>query len=83
MKARIKTYALQGLLACDGVPMPESALIAHLQNCARPKGASQAECLIALGELEREQWVSALHDDLTHEKSFTLTEKGKHKAAQL
>jgi len=83
MKARLKQFALQGLLAADGTPMPESALITHLQNAARPKSASIAECLVAIRELEAERWISGAHDDLTGEKSYTLTEKGKHKAIQL
>jgi len=83
VKSKLKTAALQGLRACDGVPMPASALVAHLQNSARPKGASLIECEIVLKELEAERWIAGLHDDLTNEISYTLTEKGAHKAAQL
>lgn len=83
MKARLKIYALQGLLACDGVPMPGSALLAHLQNAHRPHRASQIECEHALAELETEGWVAVIHDELTGEATFTLTAKGQHKAMQL
>jgi hypothetical protein len=83
MKAKLKKFILEALLACDGVPMPETALVAHLQNASRPHRASVIECEVAMKELEIEHWIAGLHDDLTQEKSFTLTEKGKHKAVQL
>jgi DNA-binding PadR family transcriptional regulator len=83
MKAKLKTAALAGLLAADGVPLPETALISHLQNSARPKSAGVAECLVVIRELEAERWIASAHDDLTNEASYTLTEKGKHKAQQL
>jgi len=83
MKARYKTFALQGLLACDGLPMPASALLAHLANAVRPRSFSVAEAESALRELETEHWIAAATDDLTGETSYTLTAKGKHKAIQL
>jgi len=83
MRSKLKIYALQGLLACDGVPMPEGALFAHLQNASRPRRASMIECEVALKELEVEHWIAVLHDDLTNERTYSLTERGQHKAAQL
>lgn len=83
MKSRLKQAALLALRACDGVPIPESALVAHLQNAARPKGATFIECDVVIKELAAERWIAGLHDDLTNETSYTLTEKGAHKAAQL
>lgn len=83
MRARLKTAALLGLLAADGVPLPESALIGHMQNSIRPSSAGVAECLVVLRELESQRWIASAHDDLTNEASYTLTDKGKHKAQQL
>lgn len=83
MRARLKQFALLGLLACDGLPMPQSALVAYLQNSTRPKSAPVAECESVLGELEAQHWIAAVADELSGEKSWTLTEKGQHKAQQL
>lgn len=83
MRAALKRYALAGLLAADGTPLPASVLVAHLQNSTRPHSAPVAECHSVLKELEAADWIAAAQDLLTQELSYTLTTKGQHKAQQL
>lgn len=83
MRANLKRAALAGLLAADGLPLPETALIAHLQNSSRPHSATVAEAATVLAELESAGWIAASRDELTQEKTYTLTTKGQHKAQQL
>lgn len=75
--------ALKGLLACDGVPIPEEALIAHLQNAARPGRPGVAELEMALKQIENDRYADVNEDALTKERTWTLTDKGTHKARQL
>jgi hypothetical protein len=83
MKSRLKRGLLRALQACDGVPMPESALVSAARILARPAQPTEADVIEALREVEAGGYAAGLTDDLTQERSWTLTARGAHKARQL
>jgi hypothetical protein len=83
MKTRIKRSILAVLHACDGVPMPEHALLSAVRIHSSHDRPTDGDILDALYEVESSRHVSALTDDLTRDRSWTLTDKGAHKARQL
>jgi hypothetical protein len=82
VNTKLKRLILLALLRCDGVPMPEDSLVGAVQVMARPDRPTAADVGIALKDVESSGYVSGLSEDLVG-TSWTLTEKGKHKAAQL
>jgi len=82
MRPKIIRSILLALHACDGVPMPESALISAVQIHLRPQAPTDSDVTDALKAAESARYVSGLSDDLTG-RSWTLTEAGKHKARQI
>jgi hypothetical protein len=82
MRMRLKICILKSLLAADGVPMPEASLIGAVQTMARPVFPTDGDVIEALKEAERELYCAGVTDDLTG-RSWTLTEKGVHKARKL
>ena len=82
MKNHLKKFILLSLQACDGLPMPESALIGAVQNLARPGQPTVADVREALKAVESDGYASGASDDMT-ETTWTLTTKGIHKARQL
>lgn len=82
MNRQLKRDLLRALLACDGLPMPESSLMAAVALLARPLEPTQSDILTALKEVEAAGYVSGLSDDLD-ERSWTLTPKGAHRARTL
>ncbi|MDE1907215.1 MAG: hypothetical protein KGH75_12275, partial [Rhodospirillales bacterium] len=81
-KNHLKKFVLLALNACDGLPMPQGALIGAVQNLARPGQPTQADVLDAIGAVEADGYVSGASDDM-EETTWTLTNKGVHKARQL
>ena len=79
MRERLKRIILLALQACSGMPMPEAALLSAAQNRERATDADVSE---ALKDVEAAGYVQGSTDDLTG-RSWTLTEKGVHKARQL
>lgn len=82
MTLTLKRALLQALLPCDGVPMPESALVGAAQILVRPHAPTRDDVRAALREVEAAGYVSGRSDDLG-ETTWTLTDKGTHKARQL
>ena len=82
MKTKIKRSLLAVLHACDGVPMPETALLAAVQLHARPERPSDSDIADALKDIEEQRYAAAVTDELTGERTWTLTPKGTHKARQ-
>jgi predicted deacetylase len=82
MKTQLLLSLLSVLQACDGLPMPESTLLTAVRLHSRPRQPSQADTLDALHELETKGYAEAFTDDLTEERTWTLTNKGAHKARQ-
>ena len=83
MKAELKKQILRALNQADGVPFPESALAQAVKQLMRPAQATSADVALALKDCEAEGYISGITDDFIGERSWTLTEKGKHKVAQL
>lgn len=83
MKAQLKRAVLVVLLACDGVPMPEAALVSAVGIAVRPMAPTEGDCREALKDCEAEGYVSGVTDEFSESRSWTLTEKGTHKARQL
>jgi hypothetical protein len=82
MKTRIKRSILAVLHACDGVPMPETALLAAVQCYMRPEPPSDGDVADALMDIEHQRYAAAVTDELTGERTWTLTPKGTHKARE-
>lgn len=82
MKIKLKQAILLSLLACDGKPQPQEALLAAVQIHVRPKQPTLADIEDALKDVEADKYVSGFTDDLTG-TSWTLTTSGTHKARQL
>ncbi len=83
MKAKIKRSILAVLNACDGVPMPERALLAAVQLYLQPERPSDNDVEDALRDIEHQRYAGAVTDELTGERTWTLTAKGTHKAREL
>jgi hypothetical protein len=82
MKRELKIKLLLALQACDGLPMPQSALVAAAKNLIRPYTVTTADVEDALKGVEADGYASGASDDL-NETTWTLTTKGIHKARQL
>ena len=82
MKAGLKRSLLAVLLAADGVPVPESALLEAARIHSRPLEAADAEVLDALRDLEADRYAAGDTDDIQG-RTWTLTVKGTHQARQI
>jgi hypothetical protein len=82
MRTRLQRLILLALNAADGMPLPETALVAAVQIASRPDEPTFGDVNEALRDAEGRRWVTGLSDELTG-KTWTLTESGKHKARQL
>ena len=82
MKQHLKKFILLALQACDGLPMPQGALVGAVQNLSRPGLPTQADVLDALKAVEADGYASGASDDIS-ETTWTLTTKGIHKARTL
>jgi hypothetical protein len=80
MNTRIIRAILIVLLQCDGVPIPESALVTAAQLLCRPHDPTEDDVRDRLRDVETQQFVSGATDELTRERTWTLTTKGVHKA---
>ncbi len=83
MKPKIIRAALRYLLSCDGQPMEEDPLIEAIQIACRPERPTDADVRVHLATLEELHLISGVTDELIKVRSWTLTEKGVHKARQL
>jgi hypothetical protein len=82
MKQALKRFILITLNQCDGLPLPEAALISAVESLARPGRPTEADIQDALKDVESSGYVAGVSDDLTG-RSWTLTTTGTHKARQL
>jgi hypothetical protein len=83
MKAKLLRAILISLLQCDGVPMPESALIAAAQILCRPVEPTDGDVRDQIKTLQGDGYIEGVTDELTQERTWSLTTKGTHKARQL
>lgn len=82
MRQHLKKFILLALNACDGLPMPEPALISAVQNLAAPGQPTQADVKEALRAIEADGYAQGASDDIA-ETTWTLTTRGLHKARSL
>lgn len=82
MRKKLERLVLLALHACDGLPMPESALISAVQVMSRPESPTRADVADAIQSAEADSYAQGATDDLTG-VTWTLTTKGTHKARQL
>ena len=83
MNTKILRGILVSLLQCDGVAMPENALIGAAQIMCRPHEPTDADITDRMKNLQAHGLILGVTDDLTKERSWTLTTTGVHKARQL
>lgn len=83
MSAKLIRAILVSLLQCAGQPMPEDALIEASRLACRPQQLTDADVRDKMRDLEALQFISGALDELTQERTWTLTDKGVHKARQL
>ena len=83
MRKNLKRGCLLVLLAYDGLPMPETALLSAMATHARPDRPSHGDCRDALLECEAEGYIAGVTDTFDNTCSWTLTDKGTHKARSL
>lgn len=83
-RANIEKNILRALNAADGVPLPQSALVQVVQSLSLPDRPTMGDVLDALRSAEGKSLVAGASDkDGINETSWTLTDKGTHKARQL
>ena len=82
MRHILKKFILLALNQCDGVPMPEGALVQAAKNLSRPAQPTDADVLDALHTVEADGYVIGATDDIAG-RQWTLTTKGVLKARQL
>ena len=78
----IKRFLLRALFRLNGVPWPDSLLDDAVRQALLPRPL-QSDINQAKRELERAGYLQAERDDLDDLPTWTLTEKGRHKAKQL
>ena len=83
MKLKPKRSILAVLNACDGVPAPEIALLSAVRLHVQPDRPSESDILDALNEVESKRFAAAVTDELTNERTWTLTAKGTHAVRQI
>jgi DNA-binding MarR family transcriptional regulator len=83
MKTILKTNILRALNSADGVPFPESSLAQAVKQLSRPLQPTSEDVALALKDCDAEGYIRGVTDDFTHEVTWTLTEKGKHRVANL
>lgn len=78
----IKRFLLRALFRLEGVPWPDPLVDEALYQGLLPRPL-QSDIHQAKRELERAGYIQADRDDLDDLLTWTLTEKGHHKAKQL
>ena len=81
--ADMKVFILRALARMNEIPMPGEQLFQSVKNVFEPKPLD-SEIKTALKELEADGFISGVRDDFDAAKfTWTLTEKGTHKARKL
>jgi len=80
--SNIKRFLLRALLRLNGIPWPDALLDEAARHNVIPQPL-QSDINQAKRELEAAGYIQGCRDDLDGLLSWTLTEKGRHKAAQL
>ena len=78
----IKRFVLRALVRLDGIPWPDELLDDATRQGVLPRPL-QSDINQAKRELERAGYLQGNRDDLDGSITWTLTDKGWHKAKQL
>jgi hypothetical protein len=78
----LKRFVLRALLRLDGIPWPDALLDDAARQGVQPRPL-QSDINQAKRELEQAGYAQADRDDLDGMLTWTLTDKGRHKAKQL
>ena len=78
----IKRFLLRALARFDHHPWPDTLLDEAARQAVVPRPL-QSDINQAKRELERAGYLQACRDDLDDQLTWTLTDKGRHKARQL
>jgi hypothetical protein len=65
----------------DGIPLPEAALVDSIRNACGP--ALDSDITLGIRELESARLIDGNQDDITNVITWSLTDRGQHKAKQL
>lgn len=78
----IKRFVLRALLRLRGIPWPDGLLDDATRQGLRPRPL-QSDINQAKRELERAGFIQGARDELDDTVTWTLTDKGRHKATEL
>lgn len=78
----IKRFVLRAMLRLNGIPWPDTLLDAAARQGLRPRPL-QSDLSQAKRELERTGYIQATRDELDDTITWTLTDKGRHKAKEI
>ena len=78
----LKRFLLRALYRLNGLPWPDALLDEAARQAAWPRPL-QSDIHQAKRELESAGYIQASRDDLDDSLTWTLTDKGRHKAKQL
>lgn len=78
----IKRFVLRALLRLNGIPWPDALLDDAVRQALLPRPL-QSDINEAKRELERTGYIQGSRDELDEAPTWTLTDKGRHKAKQL
>ncbi len=78
----IKRFVLRALLRLNGLPWPDPLLDDATRQALKPRPL-QSDINQAKRELEHAGFIQGARDELDDAVTWTLTEKGKHKAMEI
>jgi hypothetical protein len=78
----IKRFVLRALLRLEGLPWPDPLLNEAALQALRPRPL-QSDINQAKRELERAGFIQGARDELDDTITWTLTDKGRHKAKEI
>lgn len=78
----LKRLILLALRQCDGLPMPEAALLSAVKLLARPHRPTDDDVRAALSALEAAGYLTGAEDDIEG-RQWTLTTRGTLRARQI
>ncbi len=78
----IKRFVLRALLRLNALPWPDPLLDEAARQALRPRPL-QSDINQAKRELERAGFIQGARDELDDAVTWTLTDKGRHKAREI
>ena len=78
----IKRFVLRAMRRLNGIPWPDALLDEAARQALRPRPL-QSDINQAKRDLERAGFIQGARDELDDTLTWTLTEKGRHKAKEI